>query len=173
MYAEKQDIVFTGGEPLIHHKDEVLINTIEYFISRGHRVHFESNGTIEVDFEKYPIYKKVSFTISVKMANSGEPIHKRWKPEVVSSYLRNTENSFFKFVLTKKQIDSFQEGYQDEIITFLKMIPTFAVVYIMPQGEVSRQLVENGKAVYEYCLEKGFRYSDRLHIRMYESRKLV
>lgn len=172
-YSEKQDIVFTGGEPLIHHKDSVLLDTIEYFMSRGHRIFFETNGTVYINFDEYPIFKKVNFTISVKMSNSGEEQHRRWKPEVVSNYLRNTSNSFFKFVLTKNQIESFKEGQEDEIISFLKLIPTFAVVYVMPQGEVTSQLNENGRAVYEYCLEHGFRYSDRLHIRTYEDRKLV
>ena len=172
-YSEKQDIVFTGGEPLIHYKDPVMLDTIEYFLSRGHRIFFESNGTIDINFEEYPIYKDVRFTISAKMSNSGEAEYKRWKPDVVSKYLKNTKNSFFKFVLTKNQIESFKEGQEDEILSFLKLIPTFAVVYIMPQGEVTKTINENCKAVYEYCLEKGFRYSDRLHIRMYEDMKLV
>lgn len=169
-YNEKQDIVFTGGEPLLHHKDEVLLSTIEYFVSRGHRIWFETNGTVHVDFDRYPIYRKVNFTISVKMKDSGELEEKRWYPNIVNNYIKNTSKSYFKFVLSKKQIDSNSE---DEIMLFLKKVPSFAVVYIMPLGETAENLNTNAKAVYEYALRNGFRYSDRIHIRMYDDLKLV
>lgn len=168
IYSEKQDIVFTGGEPLLHHKDEALLGTVEFFISRGHRVWFETNGTVAIDFDKYSIYKKVNFSISVKMKDSGEDISKRWKPEVVNNYIRNTEKSYFKFVLSKKTI----EEDDSEILDFLQMVPTFAVVYLMPLGETKENLEVNAKAVYEYALRNGFRYSDRIHIRMYNDERL-
>lgn len=168
-FNEKIDVVFTGGEPTLHHKDEVLIQTLEYLISRGHRVWFETNGTVNINFEEYPIYKKVNFSISVKMSNSGEDISKRWKPEVVNNYIKNTSESYFKFVLNKEQVE---EG-ASEILQFLSLVPSFGVVYVMPQGEVTEQLNQNAKAVYEFALKYGFRYSDRLHIRIYEDLRAV
>lgn len=162
-YNEKVDIIFTGGEPLLHHKDEVMLNSIEYFISRGHRVWVETNATVMIDFDKYPIYKKVCFSMSVKMSTSGEPIYKRWKPEVANNYLRNTNGSYFKFVLSKESI----EIITNEILEFLKQVPAFGLVYLMPLGETREQLDENAKTVYEYALKNGFRYSDRIHIRIY------
>lgn len=168
-YNEKIDIIFTGGEPTLHHKDDVMIQTIEYYISRGHRVWFETNGTVDINFDLYPIYKKVNFSISVKMSNSGEPIHKRWKPEVVNNYIRNTNDSYFKFVLNKEQCISGGE----EILEFLSQVPTFGLIYCMPQGEITKEIQENAKYVYEFCLKNGFRYSDRLHIRIYEDKRAV
>lgn len=169
-YTEKQDIIFTGGEALLHYKDDVMVQTLEYFISRGHRVFFETNGTVDIDFDQYPIYRKVSYSISVKMSNSGELEHKRWKPEVTNEYLKNSKNSYFKFVLNKQQIEN---NEQDEILTYLQMVPTFGLVYIMPQGETITELDDNALAVYEYCLKNGFRYSDRIHIRMYNDKRAV
>ena len=168
-YNEKIDIIFTGGEPTLHHKDETMIQTIEYFISRGHRVWFETNGTVNIDFDEYPIYKQVNFSISVKMSNSGEQIHKRWKPEVVNNYIKNTKESYFKFVLNKEQCN---EG-APEILEFLSLVPTFGLVYVMPQGEISSEIQENAQSVYEFALKHGFRYSDRLHIRIYENKRAV
>jgi 6-pyruvoyltetrahydropterin 2'-reductase len=165
-YDEKPDIIFTGGEPLIHHRDKVMIETIQYFISRNYNVWFETNGTINVDFEVYPIYKKVNFSISVKMKCSGENIDKRWKPETVNNYLQNTENSYFKFVYGVS-------GDGDEIMTFLEMIPTYAPVYIMPLGATIEQLNANAKVAYEYAFNNSFRYSDRLHIRVYDDLRMV
>ncbi len=161
--SEKPDIVFTGGEPLMHHSDPAMIGTLEYFVSRGHKVFFETNATQFIDFEKYPIYKKVSFSMSVKMSSSGEDKNKRWKPEVANQYLINTENSYFKFVLSKESI----ENEEKEVFEFLNQVPTFGIVYCMPLGEIASEVQHNAQAVYEFCAKHGFRYSDRLHIRIY------
>ena len=167
--AEKPVIVFTGGEPLLHHRDEVMIGTLEYFISRGYRVLFETNGTIPIDFNKYNIYKKVSFSMSVKMSTSGEERHKRWKPEVVNEYLKHTKNSYFKFVLSKESI----ENESNEIFEFLSMVPTFGIVYVMPKGETAEEVNENAAAVYKFAVKHSLRYSDRLHIRIYDNKRGV
>lgn len=161
--AELPDIIFTGGEPILHHRDEVLIGTLEYFISRGHKVWFETNGTIDIDFSKYEVFKNVSFSMSVKMSASGEPIHKRWRPDVVNKYLKYTKDSYFKFVLSKESI----ENETNEIFEFLEQVPTFGTVYCMPKGETSAEVESNSKAVYEFAFNNGLRYSDRLHIRVY------
>lgn len=160
-YSELADIVITGGEPMLHYQNEDLIFILQYFISRGHKVFVETNGTQSVNFNDYPIWKEVSFTISVKMQNSGEQKNHRWKPGVVNNYLTNTKGSVFKFVLDKdlKAVD--------EIFDFLKMIPMFAPVYIMPQGGNQAELEECAIHVYEWAKRNGFRYSDRLHIRVH------
>lgn len=161
--AEKTDIIFTGGEPLLHHRDIVLINTIEYFVSRGHKVYFETNTTIHIDFNKFDIYKQVSFSMSVKMSTSGEDVNKRWKPDVANDYLKYTKGSYFKFVLSADSIKKESE----EVFTFLSQVPTFGLVYLMPLGETEAEVKQNAQAVYEFALSKGLRYSDRLHIRLY------
>jgi organic radical activating enzyme len=161
--AEPVDIIFTGGEPLLHYKDDVLTKTMEYFISRGHKVWFETNGTVPIDFDKFPIFKEVNFSMSVKMSASGEAINKRWKPEVVNEYIKNTKESYFKFVLSAKSL----KEEQQEIFEFLGQVPTFGTVYCMPLGETKTQLEENAYDVYEFCAKNGFRYSDRLHIRIH------
>lgn len=162
---EKPSLIFTGGEPTLHHKDDVMLKTVEYYISRGYPVWFETNGTIDIDFDKFPIYRKVNFSMSVKMSTSGENISKRWKPEVVNEYLKNTTSSYFKFVLSEESI----EEQSQEIFEFLDQVPTFGVVYCMPLGETKKEVEKNAKSVYEFCLKYGFRYSDRLHIRIYDN----
>jgi len=161
--SEKPDLVFTGGEPLLHHTDPVMIGALEYFVSRGHKIYFETNGTQYIDFDKYSIYKEVSFSMSVKMSSSGEDKNKRWKPEVVNEYLRNTKGSYFKFVLSAESL----KEQTNEVFDFLHQVPTFGTVYCMPLGETQDELQKNSQAVYEFASENGFRYSDRLHIRVY------
>lgn len=167
--AEPFDLVLTGGEPMLHHADPVLINTLEYFLSRGHKVFIETNGTQVIDFDKYPVYKRVSFSMSVKMSSSGEEKSKRWRPEVVNEYLKNTTDSYFKFVLSSKSI----KDESGEVLEFLDQVPTFGTVYCMPLGETSEQIQTNAKDVYEFAQQSGFRYTDRLHIRIYEDLAMV
>lgn len=166
---EPVDIVFTGGEPLIHYKDEVMINAVKYFISRGHQVWFETNGTIDVDFHNYPVYKECKMSMSVKMSESGEPILKRWKPDVVDDYIRHTKGSYFKFVLSKGSI----KNQSDEIFEFLSKVPSYAPVYCMPKGATFEEVQENAYDVYEFASENGLRYSDRLHIRIHNDKRGV
>lgn len=160
-YAEAPDIVISGGEPMIHHTNEDLHFVINYYSSRGHKVYVETNGTQKVDFEKYPVWKKVVFTLSVKMKNSGESIEDRFKPDVVTDYLQNTNGSTFKFVLDKTL------EAKDELEAFLKTVAIFAPVYLMPQGGTIAEIEESAKPVYEYAMSQGYRYSDRLHIRVW------
>lgn len=167
--AELPLIIFTGGEPLLQHEDPVMTQTVEYFISRGYRVLFETNGTIPIDFTKHEIYKKVIFSMSVKMSASGEEKSKRWKPEVANSYLKNTKQSHFKFVLSKKSI----ETETDEIYEFLNQVPTYGIVYVMPMGETAVEVAENAYDVYEFAAQHSMRYSDRLHIRIHDSKRGV
>ena len=167
--AELPIIIFTGGEPLMHHRDAVMIGTIEYYTSRGYKVFFETNGTVKIDFNEYDIYKDVHFSMSVKMSSSGEDPHKRWKPEVVNDYLKYTTDSYFKFVLSSKSI----KKESKEIFEFLAQVPTFGVVYVMPLGETAKEVEENAYDVYEFAVKHSLRYSDRLHIRIHNDKRGV
>lgn len=167
--AELPIIIFTGGEPLMHHKDDVMIGTIEYFVSRGYQVFFETNGTVSIDFNEFDIYKKVHFSMSVKMSASGEEMNKRWKPAVVNDYLKYTDGSYFKFVLSAKSL----KEEAKEIFHFLSQVPTFGIVYCMPMGETADEVAENAHDVYEFAVKHSLRYSDRLHIRVHNDRRGV
>jgi predicted RNase H-like HicB family nuclease len=37
----------------------------------------------------------------------------------------------------------------------------------MPLGETNEEVIENAKEVFEFCAKNNFRYSDRIHIRIY------
>lgn len=159
----KPDIVFTGGEPTMYCKDDVMIDTITYFISRGYRVTFETNATVDIDFSKYDILKKCNFVMSVKLANSGEPEFKRIKPEIINKILKETEYSCFKFVVNKEMVDN----DLSEIFEILHSVPFYADVYLMPLGEDTMEIDSNIISVAEACVKFGFKLSDRMHVRVW------
>jgi organic radical activating enzyme len=153
------DIVITGGEPLLHYQNRVLLEFLEYFISLGHRITFETNATIAIDFEKYPIYKEIIFSMSVKLENSGELESRRINHKAIDSIVKNTKESFLKFVLKEKS---------DEIKEITKQYPN-TLIYCMPMGSTAKELAKNDKAVANFCIQNGYNYVDRMHIRLWDN----
>jgi organic radical activating enzyme len=46
-------------------------------------------------------------------------------------------------------------------------------VYLMPLGDTSDKIDTNSESVINLALEKGFKYSDRLHIRVWDNKRGV
>ncbi|MEO1927497.1 MAG: 7-carboxy-7-deazaguanine synthase QueE [Nautiliaceae bacterium] len=157
-YPKKVHLVLTGGEPMLYYKE--LYPLIEWFSGE---ITIETNTTIEVDFDKYPQYKDVTFAMSVKLSNSGEEYKKRVKKEVIKSYALNAKKSFFKFVVDrdlKEEIEDIVGNLKNEI-------------YCMPLGSDKEELEVNAPFVFEFCLKNGYCYSDRIHIRLFGKKKGV
>lgn len=165
----KADIVLTGGEPLIYANDELFVAFVEFLQGKGHRVTFETNGAIDIDFEKYRVYQRCIFALSVKLSNSGEPLDKRVNPKAIQNIATYSQDAFFKFTVDKASLN---EGINDEINAIIKFAPSISV-YCMPKGGSKAELEEHSEAVIEYCKRKGYVYSDRLHIRLWDQNKGV
>ena len=163
------DIVFTGGEPLIYAGDEIFIEFLEYIRLRGHRVTFETNATKAVDFEKHTVYRECIFALSVKLQNSGEAYGRRIRPEVLSSVATNACESFFKFSIDRDSINAALDAEIEEIRSFAP----FLEVFCMPVGGDRASVEANTLAVLQYCKERGYTFSDRLHIRIWDANKGV
>jgi organic radical activating enzyme len=158
------DVVLTGGEPLIYANEPVFAEFIEYLVSQGHRVTFETNGTIAPDFRRFPFYKEATYALSVKLSNSGEPLEKRVKEDAIASIIANAKESFFKFTVDEPSLMSHIETEIDTIIASYPYTP----VYCMPLGGDKAHIEANCEAVIEFCKRRGFIYSDRLHIRIWD-----
>ena len=153
----KADIVLTGGEPTLYYQK--LYPIIEKFKN----ITIETNTTINIDFNKYPKYKDVTFAMSVKLSNSGEEYKNRVKKEIINNIAQNAKNSFFKFVLDSdlnEEIKDITKGLKNDI-------------YCMPLGEDKAKLYKNALFVFEFCLKYGYFYSDRIHIRLFSKKRGV
>ena len=163
------DIVLTGGEPLIYANDEIFVSFLEELVQRGHQVTFETNGSLSVDFEKYPVYKECIFALSVKLSNSLEPLSKRVRGDIIYSITSNAKDAFFKFSIDAESITL---GLEDEINEIIMHSPK-TKVYCMPVGGTKEEVESNSEPLIEFCKEKGYNFSDRLHIRVWDSNKGV
>lgn len=163
------DIVLTGGEPLIYANDEIFVEFLEKLHVNGHKVTFETNGSLNVDFQKYPIYKKCIFALSVKLSNSLEPLRKRVNGDVIYNIASNSSESFFKFSIDSESINL---GLEDEIESIVMHSPN-TKVYCMPLGGNRAEVEANTEPLIEFCKSKGYIFSDRLHIRIWDQNKGV
>ncbi len=158
-------VVITGGEPLLYHQDKVFYAVIEWLISSGVAITFETNGTVGIDFEAYPAYKACIFALSLKLSNSGESTEKRFVVPALLGIQKNAKEAFLKFTIDKQLVET---TAQDEIQTIRDILPDLNV-YCMPVGESRDAIWKNDKAVFAFCMQHNFYYSDRLHIRVFDT----
>lgn len=156
---QKPIVVITGGESLLHHKEALFYEFVCELLARGYEVHFETNGTILVDFEKFPAYKSCVFAVSPKLSNSAEPRERRLSFAALRSLKQNAKDIFYKFVISP-EFDA-----QPEISEILAACG--GEVYCMPCGADRRELESAAQFCVDFCLKNGYNYSDRLHIRIW------
>ena len=157
-------VVITGGEPLLYYNNEAFYKVVEFLIQKNIRVTFETNATIAIDFEKFPAYKEATFALSIKLSNSLEPKAKRINKEAIKAIARNAKESFFKFTLSQELIAT--TAYKE--IKEIRELAPFLEVFCMPVGECRETIWGHDVAVFEFCKKHNFRYSDRLHIRVFD-----
>ncbi len=158
-------VVITGGEPLIYATDPVFYGVIEGLVERQIAVTFETNGTVELDFENFPAYRHAVFALSVKLSNSGEPAQRRLNAVALKKIAAESQEYFLKFTLDRQMVES---GRALEEIAEIRSIVPEAEVFCMPVGESCSTIRYNDRPVFDFCIRNNFRYSDRLHIRIFD-----
>ena len=163
------DIVLTGGEPLLYANDEIFVKFLVGLVKKGHQITFETNGSLNVDFTRYPVYKECIFALSVKLSNSGESLRKRINSDVIYNISSNAKEAFFKFSIDAESINL---GLEEEIKDITSQAPK-TKVYCMPVGGDKKEVEKNTQPLIEFCKTKGYNFSDRLHIRIWDANKGV
>ncbi len=161
----KPHMVITGGEPLMYHSDATFYAVVKWLVSEGIQITFETNGTIEIDFVQFPAYQSCIFALSLKLKNSGELDTKRILPQALINVQNHAKESFLKFTIDAKLVET---TALDEINEIRELLPELDV-YCMPVGESRDTIWKNDKAVFEFCMKHNFHYSDRLHIRVFDT----
>jgi 7-carboxy-7-deazaguanine synthase len=158
-------LVITGGEPLLWQKFwPVLFEHPKMKDLKN--VTFETNCTqsLHRDFSTYLQSQnnfELTWSCSPKLTVSGESWDDAIRPEIASSYagIANS-NIYFKFVVADA-VDV------EEVSTATRLYKDAGVecpVYIMPLGGRSEEYSLNTARVATLAMEKGWRYSPRLHV---------
>jgi len=166
-----QDIhlIMTGGEPLLAWQ-KLYIDLFEHPRMQDLKnVTFETNTTqpLHDDFFNYLTDQDrftVTWSCSPKLSVSGEPWDTAILPAVAREYsLVDGSELYLKFVFANRddieEAERAVEAYRDAGVQ--------CPVYCMPLGGRSEEYNLNVKEVAEVCMEKGWRFTPRLHISLF------
>jgi 7-carboxy-7-deazaguanine synthase len=152
-------LIITGGEPMLHQKkiEEYLI-----WFKAKHGffppVEIETNGTImPSDWMSAHVF---CWNCSPKLQNSGEPLLKRYKADVLRS-IATMGQSVFKFV-----VDS-----EDDVIEIKKLYGLILKrhhIMLMPAGSTQKELSITTPIVAELCKKNSWRFSSRLQVEIWD-----
>lgn len=163
----KIDIVITGGEPLLYWSNEEFQKLLEYYVSNEYKITIETNASLNINFDK-EYQKKILFSMSVKLSNSLEPLKKRINEETLIKVIENTHESYLKFVVDKDFVNKAKE----EIEQISNIVPK-SEIYLMPMGDSAKDINEHSQSVIAMAIECGYKYCDRLHIRVWDNQRGV
>lgn len=146
-----RNIVISGGEPLIQHKQ--LLPLLQLLRKYGYWVEVETNGTI------YPSQDFVElidqFNCSPKLENSNNDRKSREHSEVLTQFAQSSKTTF-KFVVSKKE--------DIKEILYLTYRYKMKQVYLMPLGMTVAELNQTRDQTIALSKQTGFIFSDRLHV---------
>ncbi len=155
-----QNIVLTGGEPMVQHKalGELMAGL------PGYHFEIETNGTI---IPGEPFQEHIhQYNVSPKLSNSRVKYEERIKPEVLR-FFAGSGKANFKFVVAN-------EADLEEVQTLIEDIGiNHKDIYLMPEGTSVDKLEEKQAWLTEICLQHGFNYTDRMHVRLFGSKRGV
>ena len=166
-----QDIhlIMTGGEPLLAWQ-KLYINLFEHPKMQDLKnVTFETNTTQPLydDFFNYLSEHdriQVTWSCSPKLSVSGESWKDAIKPDVAHEYsLVDGSDIYLKFVVATK--NDFEEV--TKAVEEYRKAGVNCPVYLMPLGGRSEEYNLNVKEVAEACMERGWRFTPRLHISLF------
>lgn len=156
--------VFTGGEPLIQEKAWCALMAAVAVAKPGAGFEIESNGTLMPGSEFLSRIDQIN--LSPKLANSGVASELRYKPDVLNA-LAETGKADFKFVIG-------DPADLAEVLALLAEVPVAPDrVFLMPKAISVAELEANQTSVAALAQAHGFRYSDRLHLRLFGAKRGV
>jgi organic radical activating enzyme len=152
-------VVVTGGEPLLQQRGlEELLRAIK---GRGWRIEIETAGTITPTMEEGLVDQ---WNVSPKLANSGNPPARRYKPDVLRAF-EATGRAVFKYVVCDApDLDEVDGMVQECGLTD---------VWIMPEGTDAATLERRSAALADDVVKRGWNLSTRLHILLWGNRRGV
>lgn len=158
-----EHVVLTGGEPLIARGVPALLDGLS-----EHHITVETAGTVDPPFDPRQV---ALWSISPKLSGSTPDGRfrlrhnaRRWKPEVISRLMSASEYQL-KFVVSQPSDLEEVARAADE----LQAPPSR--IHIMPEGTTTERLDEIAEWLVSACLSRGWRYCDRLHIRLFGHRR--
>ena len=162
-------VVITGGEPFLYAKE---IDQLCVILKEHNKIiTIETNATIYRNIRADLISMSPKLSSSTPTEKQDAKWHVRHEKhrlnnDVIRSFQRSHQIQV-KFVIANEK--DLEEVYwiQRQI-----PIPKHKIV-LMPEGLVENDLKQKQEWLAKYCIEQGYRYSDRLHVRIWGNRRGV
>lgn len=161
-YKEKQFdyIMVTGGAPSLY------MDFIYILIKRNKKWKFQIEDAGDKDWSKFKNFKNVYFSFSPKIgALEGNTIIQDW-----NAFKITPKNYICKIVVNKNDwinnytfIKHLQKKYN---------IPNNKI-YLMPLGIHREDIIEQSQFIINKCFELGYDFSPRLHVLLFDNKKLI
>lgn len=149
--GEFNNVVITGGEPLIQQHDPEFHMMIDYFIRADKTIEIETNGTIMPDFQGM---EQVMFNVSPKLENSG--MGKFFSSEALKWFADNYHD--FKFVVNPQDPYCLSEIYTMQDSFMIKD----ESIYLMAEGTTPEKVIAGTTALMD--MDHPFNVTTRAHI---------
>ncbi len=153
-------VVVTGGEPLLQQSH--LPPLLRPLRERGVEIEIETAGTLAPSAEVLELVDR--FNVSPKLDNSGNPVDRRYRPDVLRA-LQATGLAVFKFVArTPADLDE---------IALMVAECGLEDVWVMPEGTDPDTIVQTSRILADAVLSRGWNFTTRLHVLLWGDRRGV
>ena len=164
-----EHVVLTGGEPLLHGES---VDLLERLAERGYHTTVETNGTVyrDVPIDLASVSPKLaSSTPTPERDPTGEgdwaKRHEERRIDVDAlSRLADAYEVQLKFVVTGED----DLGEIDELVARIRDATEREIrdsdVLLMPEGATTERIAETQERTAELAMERGYRYTPRLHV---------
>lgn len=157
-------VVITGGEPLL--QEVGFLDMIHLIRAEIPVCAFE----VETNASRIPspaFHEAVDqFNVSPKLSNSAVPEALRWVQDALAFFAASPK-TWFKFVLTSPS-----DLGEIQMLRARFSIPRERIL-LMPEGRTAADLDRASAQVADLCRDLGFRFCDRLHVRLWGDKRGV
>ncbi len=156
--------VITGGEPMLQESEFLEMIGMIRSLDPLHRFEVETNGTRVPS----PAFHEAvdQFNVSPKLANSGMKESLRLQAAALDFFARSPK-AWFKFVVSSPS----------DLAEIAALIARHSIkrdtVLLMPEGRTAAEMDRHARWVADVCRDEGYRYCDRLHIRLWGDKRGV
>lgn len=159
-------VVISGGEPYMQRE---LPNLVSLLSDSGYHVTIETNGTI------YKETRANLISISPKLSSSSHHQKRGIKHEKIRlnlgaliNFINYSNRVQLKFVISSENDEIEIKKILDYIEEHNNLTPIIGnYVYVMPQGTTNEELNKSAKIAIPMAIKNSWKYTDRLHIRLF------
>lgn len=198
-HCDNSHIVITGGEPML--QQEAILDLIDHLRTECdcyNQITIETNGSIPPyeDFRNEGIFWSVSPKLSnschfegtdVPEALQEQHCKNRINLSALASIVMSGDDYQLKFVYSgpetvmeiqalvgdiKEEITKMQGPWAQDIIQH-RLNEIDRHIMLMPEGTTNEQLTKTAPGAVQACIEQGWIFCDRAHIRIYGDKRAV